>query len=255
MDDLSGKTALITGAGGGIGRTLVSTFVGRGCRVIACDQDAGALTGLEGIAGTATFDLLDPASIANAAGSIEQKFGAPDCLVNNAGWTRAETMDDITDAVIEKELALNLSGVMRLTQALLPGMAKRGGGIVFVTSVNAIRHFGNPVYAAAKSGIEAYSRAIAVEQGVFGIRSNTVAPGSTRTPAWDHRLQRDPALAEKVGKLYPLRRMVSPQEVANAVAFLASPAAGGITGVTLPVDAGATAGYLPFIDTVLKGGA
>ena len=106
MDGLRGKTALITGAGGGIGRTLVSTFVGHGCRVIACDQDAGALAGLKGIAGTATFDLLDPASIANAAAAIEQKFGAPDCLVNNAGWTRAETMDDVTDAVIEKELAL-----------------------------------------------------------------------------------------------------------------------------------------------------
>ena len=183
------------------------------------------------------------------------EFGAPDCLINNAGWTRAETMDDVSDAAIETELAINLSGVMRLTQALLPGMIDRGSGsIVFVSSVNAIRHFGNPVYAAAKAGIEAYSRAIAVEYGAHGIRSNTVAPGSTRTPAWNHRLERQPELVEKVGRFYPLRRMVTPDEVANAVVFLASPDAGGITGVTLPVDAGVTAGYLPFIDTVLKGG-
>jgi NAD(P)-dependent dehydrogenase (short-subunit alcohol dehydrogenase family) len=156
-------------------------------------------------------------------------------------------MREVTPEAVERELQLNLAGVMQFTQGLLPAMVERKyGSIVFVSSVNA-------VYAAAKAGIEAYSRAVAVECGEHGIRSNAIAPGSTRTHAWDHRLAAEPHLLPRVTKLYALKRMVTPEEVANAVVFLASPLSSGITGVTLPVDAGATAGFIPFIDTVLKG--
>jgi NAD(P)-dependent dehydrogenase (short-subunit alcohol dehydrogenase family) len=253
MTGLKGKQVVITGAGGGIGSALVEAFAQAGATVIACDRDA--LTD-EPIAPDhlEVFDLLDPASISKAAENIVAKFGAPDCLINNAGWTRAELMEDVTPEVIATELQLNLSGVMHFTQSLLPSMlARKVGSIVFVSSVNALLHFGNPVYAAAKAGIEAYSRAIAVEYGAHGIRSNSICPGSTRTHAWDHRLEAEPLLLPRVTRLYPLQRMVTPEEVANAVLFLASPLSSGITGVTLPVDAGATAGFLPFIDTVLKG--
>jgi len=253
MTELNGKKVVITGAGGGIGSALVKAFAGEGATVIGCDRSA---TTDEPIAPDhlEVFDLLDPTSIGRAAENILSSFGAPDCLINNAGWTRAELMEDVTPEVIARELQLNLAGVMQFTQALLPAMLEREiGSIVFVSSVNAIQHFGNPVYAAAKAGIEAYSRAIAVEYGAHGIRSNSICPGSTRTHAWDHRLQAEPALLPRVTRLYPLQRMVTPEEVANAVLFLASPLSSGITGVTLPVDAGATAGFLPFIDTVLKG--
>lgn len=251
--ELKGKRVVITGAGGGIGAALVKAFADQGALVIGCDRKADtdepiAPDHLE------VFDLLDPASIGKAAENIIARFGAPDCLINNAGWTRAELMADVTPAVIERELQLNLSGVMQFTQALLPAMVERkAGSIVFVSSVNARLHFGNAVYAAAKAGIEAYARAIAVEHGEHGIRSNSIAPGSTRTHAWDHRLAAEPHLLPRVTKLYALKRMVTPEEVANAVVFLASPLSSGITGVTLPVDAGATAGFTPFIDTVLKG--
>ena len=251
--ELKGKRVVITGAGGGIGAALVKAFADQGAIVIACDRSAStdepiAPDHLE------VFDLLAPASIGKAAENIIAKFGAPDCLINNAGWTRAELMEDVTQEVIERELQLNLAGVMQFTQALLPVMVERKvGSIVFVSSVNARLHFGNAVYAAAKAGIEAYARAIAVECGEHGIRSNSIAPGSTRTHAWDHRLQAEPQLLPRVTKLYALKRMVTPEEVANAVVFLASPLSSGITGVTLPVDAGATAGFTPFIDTVLKG--
>ena len=98
----------------------------------------------------------------------------------------------------------------------------------------------------------AYSKGIALERGGKGVRSNVVAPGSVRTPAWDHRLAADPGLLAKVTPHYALGRLVSPEEVANAVLFLASPAAAGITGTVLPVDAGLTAGNLRFIDDVLR---
>jgi len=253
MTGLKGKKIIITGAGGGIGSALVEAFHKEGATVIACDrtaQTAEPITPdhLE------VFDLFDSAAIGKAAENIIARFGAPDCLINNAGWTRAELLEDVTPEVIGKELQLNLSGVMHFTQSLLPAMRERKvGSIVFISSVNALMHFGNPVYAAAKSGIEGYSRAIAVEYGAHGIRSNSVCPGSTRTHAWDHRLEAEPLLLPRVTKLYPLQRLVTPEEVANAVLFLASPLSSGITGVTLPVDAGATAGFLPFIDTVLKG--
>lgn len=253
MTGLKGKKVVITGAGGGIGAALVKAFADEGAVVIACDRSANTA---EPIAPDhlEVFDLLDAGAIGKAAENIIAKFGAPDCLINNAGWTRAELLEDVTPEVIGKELQLNLSGVMHFTQSLLPSMRERKvGSIVFISSVNALMHFGNPVYAAAKAGIEGYSRAIAVEYGTHGIRSNSICPGSTRTHAWDHRLEAEPLLLPRVTKLYALQRMVTPEEVANAVVFLASPLSSGITGVTLPVDAGATAGFLPFIDTVLKG--
>ena len=190
MTGLKAKRVVITGAGGGIGAALVKAFADHGAVVIGCDKAADtdepiAPDHLE------VFDLLDPASIGKGAENILAKFGAPDCLVNNAGWTRAELMQDVTPEAIERELQLNLAGVMQFTQALLPAMVERKvGSIVFVSSVNARLHFGNAVYAAAKAGIEAYARAIAVEHGEYGIRSNSIAPGSTQAQAPSSRPRR-----------------------------------------------------------------
>jgi NAD(P)-dependent dehydrogenase (short-subunit alcohol dehydrogenase family) len=134
----------------------------------------------------------------------------------------------------------------------MQAMVERGYGcFVFISSVNALLHFGNPAYAAAKAGINAFARAIAVEYGHKGVRANVVCPGSIRTPAWDHRIQQDPQVLEKLKRLYPLGRIVNVEEVAEAVAFLASDRASGITGTILPVDAGLTAGCRPFIEDIL----
>ena len=96
-------------------------------------------------------------------------------------------------------------------------------------------------------------RAIATEEGKHGIRANAVVPGSIMTPAWAHRIDQNPAIVDAVSRLYPLGRLVEPGEVANAVAFLASPLASGITGADLPVDAGIGAGNLPFLDQIAGG--
>ncbi|PWK65000.1 SDR family oxidoreductase [Aminobacter sp. AP02] len=248
--EFNGKSVLITGAGGGLGRALVAMFGERGARIIGCDQTVEAMSGLA-LAAHA-FDLLDGTSIEPAMQALVEAEGVPDIVINNAGWTRAETVPALTQSRIETEIDLNLTGVVALTNALLKPMAARGSGsFVFISSVNAIAHFGNPAYAAAKAGINAFARAIAVEHGRQGIRANVVCPGSIRTPAWDHRLAKDPAILGKLQRLYPLGRIVDTREVAEAVAFLASERASGITGAVLPVDAGLTAGCLPFIDDIL----
>ncbi|MBN9552843.1 MAG: SDR family oxidoreductase [Alphaproteobacteria bacterium] len=249
--EFEGKTIVVTGAGGGLGSAIVELMAGRGARIVGCDQSIEALASPH-IASRHVFDLLDRTSIEAAIPALLDKDGVPDILINNAGWTRAETIDALTAEKIEQELDLNLTGVMTFADPLIKAMAGRGSGsVVFISSVNAISHFGNPAYAAAKAGINAYAKSIAVELGRAGLRANVVCPGSIRTAAWDHRLAKDPEILGRLRRLYPLGRIVNASEVAEAVAFLASERASGITGAVVPVDAGLTAGYLPFIDDIL----
>ncbi len=121
---------------------------------------------------------------------------------------------------------------------------------IFIASINALAHFGNPAYSAAKSGILAWMRAIATEAGRDGVRSNAIIPSSIRTAAWDHRLTADPTVLDRISRLYPLGRLITPEEVAHAALFLASPLASGISGIALNVDAGLTAGNLTFVDAI-----
>jgi NAD(P)-dependent dehydrogenase (short-subunit alcohol dehydrogenase family) len=244
MISMEGKRVVVTGAGGGVGEALVKCFAEAGASVVGCDLDGVDLSALP-IAETHRFDLSDRAATLAAAEAI-LAGGAPDAVISNAGLTHAETLDMTGPDEIEGEMALNYTGAALLTRRLLPDMAP-GSAFVFIASVNGIAHFGNPAYSAAKAALIAWSRALATEAGARGIRSNAVAPGSIRTPGWDHRVARDPDLMDRVSALYPMARVVTPQEVANAVLFLASPMAGGITGVTLPVDAGLMGGNMPFI--------
>jgi NAD(P)-dependent dehydrogenase (short-subunit alcohol dehydrogenase family) len=250
MGVLDGQWVVITGAAGGIGGAMVKAFRNAGARVVACDRAAQALAAVDAERREA-FELTDSDACKAALERIERAVGVPDAVVSNAGYTRAETFDQVDDEVWANEIAINLTGARNVTAPLLPKMRSRGRGVfVFISSVNALAHFGNPAYSAAKAGLVAYARAIATEYGRHGVRANTLCPGSVRTASWDHRLAKDPGVIDRVARLYPLGRIVEPIEVANAAVFLASPLSSGITGVTLPVDAGLTAGNLPFIELI-----
>lgn len=250
---LDGKTVVISGAGGGIGQSLVSAFRAAGAAVVGADRDAAMLDGLD-LEGQILFDQADPKATRAAVDAYLKAHGAPDAVVSNAGFTRAETLDQLDDDVWGSELAINLNGAYAMTDPIVAAMAARGSGaLVFISSVNALGHYGNPAYSAAKAGLVAYAKSIAVERGGQGVRANVICPGSVRTPAWDHRLEADPTLLDNVLPHYPLGRMVLPAEVANAAVFYCSDAASGITGTVLPVDAGLTAGNLRFVDEVLRG--
>lgn len=249
---LGGKTVLISGAGGGIGRSLVQTFHDAGAKVIGADRDASLLEGLD-LAGRVLFDQADPKATRAAVWRYLDEYGAPDAVVANAGWTRAEVLEQLDDDSWGAEMAINLGGAYAMTDPIVAAMAERGAGsLVFISSVNGLSHYGNPAYAAAKAGLIAYAKAIAVERGGQGVRANVICPGSVRTAAWDDRLANDPCVLDNVLPHYPLGRLILPAEVANAAVFFCSDAASGITGTVLPVDGGLTAGNLRFVDDVLR---
>lgn len=249
---LDGRSVLVTGAGGGIGTALVAAFRRAGALVAAADRTEALIAQLD-VPYRLAFEITDAAACRAALEAHIAAHGAPDILVNNAGFTRGETLDMVDGALWRREIDLNLTGAYNVTAPVMSAMAARGSGaIVFTASVNALAHFGNPAYSAAKAGLIAYARAIAVEAGADGIRANVVCPGSVRTPAWDHRIERDPGVVADVLAHYPLGRMVSPADVANATVFLASDAAAGITGAVLAVDGGLTAGSLPFVRDIIE---
>ena len=145
----------------------------------------------------------------------------------------------------QHEVNGNLNSAYYCAHAVLDGMKANGGGsIVAIGSVNGLGALGDPAYSAAKAGMISLTKSLAVEYGRFNIRSNIVLPGTVRTPLWKIRAAKDPSVLETLRKWYPLGRIVDPEDVANAVAFLASDAAAAITGVALPVDCGLSAGNI-----------
>lgn len=250
MMNFTGARILITGAGGGVGTALTASLAALGGTIIACDLPGPDLSASH-ISAAHHFDLRDRPAVQAAAQAILAS-GPPHIVISNAGWTRQDTLAQTTPDGLADELERNFTGPALLTHALLPAMRRLAGNRAFVmiSSVNALTHHGNPAYSAAKAALLAWMRAIAVEEGKFGIRANAVIPASIRTAAWEYRLQADPRVLDRLGAIYPLGRIVTTQEVANAVAFLASPMASGITGTTLTVDAGLMAGNLPFLQAI-----
>ena len=243
--ELDGKVAVITGAANGIGRGIAEAFVDEGARVVIADVDAAAGEEVAGklgdVAAFARTDVSDPESLAAAVDLAVTRFGAIDVMVNNAGIAsslRRLMQDDLRD--FQKVMAVDLFGVMAGTQAAARRM-RAGGSIVNIASIAGIAPgVGLQTYRAAKAGVIHFSRSAAIELAELGIRVNVIAPGNISTAinaAFD--------TSAIVARLQPLQRLGTPDDVANAVIYLASERAAQVTGVVLPVDGGTTTGTPP----------
>jgi NAD(P)-dependent dehydrogenase (short-subunit alcohol dehydrogenase family) len=250
MISLSGKTAFITGAAGGIGSAMCALFAELGARIIACDRDEAALNRLAaGWAGKpdalhpVAADTTDEQVVASGLEQAVARAGPPTILVNNAGVAEAETLARMTPARWRHDLDVNLTGAYIVFQAVLPHMLKAGGGaVVNIGSVNGLAYLGHPAYSAAKAGLRSFTQAIATEYGRRNIRANLLCPGTVKTPIWAERIKRYPQVFERLRKWYPLGRVAEPLDIARVAAFLASDAAAIISGTVLVADGGLLAG-------------
>jgi 3-oxoacyl-[acyl-carrier protein] reductase len=241
---LSGQVALVTGATRGIGQAIAKALAAGGATVIGTattEEGAAKIAAYLAEAGNAgtgiRLDVSDGTAVDAALGDIETRFGAVTILVNNAGITRDNLLLRMKDDEWDAIMATNLKPAYRLAKAVLRGMMKaRRGRIIQIGSV--VGTSGNPGqanYAAAKAGLLGFTKSLAQEVGSRSITVNCVAPGFIDT---DMTKALPDAQREKLLERIPLGRLGSPDDVAHAVAFLASPQAGYITGATLHVNGG-----------------
>ncbi|WP_328627428.1 SDR family oxidoreductase [Streptomyces sp. NBC_00353] len=239
-----GYGVLITGAGQGIGAATARRLAGEGARVLVTDLDgdraehtAAAIRKTGATAEALPCDVGDRAAVEAAVARAVEAFGTLDVLVNNAYRCTPDTplFEDEPDDVWQADLDATLTGPYRCSRAALPHLVASGrGAIVNIGSVNGEQDFGNHAYSAAKAGLGSLTRTLAGHAGPRGVRVNLVAPGTIRTDAWAGRdLELD-----RVSAVYPLGRVGEPDDIAAAVAFLASRDASWITGTTLRVDGG-----------------
>lgn len=239
------RLALVTGAAGDIGRAIAQRLKSGHDLVLMTDRDPEAVRAAADALGDGfaalKLDVTDPESCAAVAAEAG-KLGQVATLVNNAGGVQAASLQSTRPEDWQADRALNLDAPFYVFRALVPQLKATKGSVVNIASVNGMAVFGHPAYAAAKAGMIHLTRLIAVEYGKFGIRANAVAPGTVRTKAWEARAAQNPNVFAEAAAHYPLGRIVAPEDVAEAVGFLASPLAAAITGICLPVDCGLTAG-------------
>ena len=241
MFDLSGKTALVTGASGGLGGAIARALHAQGATVALSGTRREALDALAAELGDRTHvcpaDLSDTASVEALVPAAEAAMGGVDVLVNNAGVTRDNLFLRMKDAEWDAVLAINLTAAFRLSRAALRGMMKRRyGRIVNITSIVGVT--GNPGqanYAAAKAGMIGMSKALAAEVATRGVTVNCIAPGFIASPMTDalNEKQREAILAS-----VPIGRLGSGADIGAAAVYLASAEAAYVTGQTLHVNGG-----------------
>ena len=245
---LNGKVALVTGAAAGLGAGIAEHFIEAGASVVIFDIDGvGArkhATSLstKGAAIAIQGDVASEDDAKRAIATATARFGALDILVNNAG---VEIMHPITDFKAEdwdRQLNVNLKGAFLFCKHAIPTMAGRGGSIINIASIRAfVSYAGGVAYDSSKAGLIGFTRTLALEHGKDGIRVNAICPGYMQTPMLDQWLAtlEDPERTmQELLAFHPLGRIGTPRDVAGAALFLASEAAGFVTGTSLLVDGG-----------------
>jgi 3-oxoacyl-[acyl-carrier protein] reductase len=241
MFELSGQTALVTGASGGIGGAIAKALHQQGAEVMVSGTRRERLTALAAELGTRSHigvaDLADPAAPDRLVKEAETAMGRIDILVNNAGLTRDALALRMNDELWQAVIEIDLTAGFRLTRAVLRGMMRRRHGrIIAVTSVVAVTgNAGQANYAAAKAALIGMSKSIAAEVASRGITVNCVAPGAIATGMTDHLT---PEQRSRLEAAIPAGRFGAPEDIAAAVVFLASAEAAYVTGQTLHVNGG-----------------
>ena len=248
---LRDSRVVITGGASGIGRACALAFARLGARVALLDVARDGLAETERLlpgSGHLALecDVANVASVAAAFDRLASGFGAPDVLVNNAGINPAVASSlEVDEAFYDRVMDVNLKGIFFCAQAALRSMLETGGVVVNLGSVSGMIGWGgSSVYSASKGAVIALTKALAIEFAPRGVRVNAVCPGSVRTPMVEDNLRRlpDPDAAwREAAALHPLGRVATPEEVADAVVYLASPQSAFVTGTCLVVDGGLTA--------------
>jgi 3-oxoacyl-[acyl-carrier protein] reductase len=240
MLDLSGKTVLLTGATGGIGRAIAQTLYRQGANLLLTDMDQGKLDEFASQLGERALGVAVNVADENAPQTLlkaSEQFGGVDILINNAGITRDTLSMRMTDEQWDAVLSVNLTSGFRLMRAVIPAMMKkRWGRIISMASiVGVIGNAGQANYSASKAGLIAATKSVAQEVASRGITANAIAPGfiaTAMTESLPDNLKQ--AMLDRI----PAKRMGTPQDIANIVAFLASDESAYITGQTINVNGG-----------------
>jgi len=246
---LAGKVALVTGAAQGIGRAIATRLAEEGARVVIADIQetvaASTVKDLKAAGCTALAMKLDVTSLESAMAAVARaatEFGGVDILVNNAGWDKLEPFVQSTPETWDKVIAINFRGVIHCCRAAIPQLQARGGGkIVSIASdAGRVGSLGEAVYSGCKAGIIGFSKTLARELARNNINVNVVCPGPTETALLHGVMDTQPKVLDAMKRSIPMRRLGQPQDLAGAVAFLASPDADYVTGQVISVSGGLT---------------